>query len=74
MGIEQPLTSSERSARRRAALRARGLRPRTFWLPDRDDPAFKAQVAAACREVNRAMAETDDMAFIEAVRYWPPYE
>ena len=74
MGAERPLTSTERSARRRASLRAQGLRSRTFWLPDRDDPAFKAQAAAACLAVNQLMAGSDDMAFIDAVRYWPADE
>ena len=43
MGFEKPLTGAERVARRRAALRAQGLRPRTFWLPDPNSEAFKEQ-------------------------------
>lgn len=72
MGAERPLTNTERSARRRAALRERGLKPRTFWLPDFSNPEFKKRAEDACRRVNRFMADADDMAFVQAIQYWPP--
>ena len=50
MGFEKPLTGAERVARRRAALRAQGLRPRTFWLPDSSTTEFKER---ARRDVER---------------------
>ena len=40
MGKHEPLTNAERAARRRAKLRSLGLRPKQFWLPDANDPAF----------------------------------
>lgn len=48
MGAEHPLTSTERSARRRAGLRARGLKPRTFWLPDVRSPEFQESARQDC--------------------------
>ncbi len=41
MNVQRPLTGAERVARRRAALRAQGLRPRTFWVPDRNSEAWQ---------------------------------
>jgi len=35
------MTGAQRVARRRAALRAQGLKPRTFWLPDRSSETWK---------------------------------
>lgn len=61
----------DRAARRRAALRARGLRPRENWVPDLRDPKVQAEICEGCRRINQVMAESDDMAFIEAVQYWP---
>ena len=47
MGAEHPLSSTERSRQRRAALRARGLRPRTAWLPDAGAPEVQQDVRRA---------------------------
>lgn len=46
MGKHQNLTGAQRVARRRAALRAQGLRPKQFWLPDLRDPAILADIKA----------------------------
>ncbi len=48
MGYEPPLTGAQRVAKRRAALRAQGLRPKTFWLPDTRTPEFKEQARLFC--------------------------
>lgn len=61
MGAEPPLTSTERSRRRRAALRAQGLRPVTFWLPDTSTPEFKAQAARACAAIDRQWNEDKEL-------------
>ena len=68
MGFEKPMTGAERVAKRRAALRAQGLRPRTFWLPDPNNESFKAQ---AERDVARTWEleshDAEAMAFVEAI-------
>jgi Protein of unknown function (DUF3018) len=68
MGFEKPLTGAQRVAKRRAALRAQGLRPRTFWLPDTQTDAFRER---ARRDVARSWElvdhDADAMAFIEAI-------
>lgn len=56
MGKHEPLTSAERAGRRRAKLRAMGLRPKQFWLPDVNDPAF---ITEAKRQ-SRLVAESPD--------------
>ena len=61
MGAELPLTSTERSARRRAKLRAQGLRPRTFWLPDTSTPEFKAAAARECAAMDRQWAADKEL-------------
>lgn len=65
MGAELPLTSTERSARRRAKLRAAGLRPRTFWLPDTSTPDFRNKALRSAGWLwDRATDEAHAMAWI----------
>lgn len=68
MNIQRPLTGAERVARRRATLRAQGLRPRTFWLPD---PLIEANREQARRDVERLWAleseDAESMAWAQAM-------
>ncbi len=58
-----PRTSSrDRIARHRAAQRERGLRPVVLWLPDEQDPAYRARIADECRQLARLTAEEDAVA------------
>ena len=53
-------TSAERVAKRRAALRAQGLRPIQIWVPDTRAPGFAeecARQAAIADTANRADPE-----------------
>ena len=53
-------TSAERVAKRRAALRAQGLRPIQIWVPDTRAPGFAeeyARQAAIADAANRADPE-----------------
>ena len=67
MGAELPLTSTERSARRRAALRAKGLRPVTFWLPDTSSAEFKAEAARVTAAIDAAADDAEMWAWIDAI-------
>ena len=40
-----------RATRFRDRQRAKGLRPATIWIPDIRDPAYRARLDAACREL-----------------------
>lgn len=66
MGYEKPKSSAERVAKRRAVLRARGLRPRTFWLPDTRTAEFKEQ-ARQMVEWLWANQDEEALAFAEAM-------
>ena len=72
MAKPERISSRERVAKRRAAMRAQGLRPRQIWLPDTSDPTFRAQLRAEGEAISKAESFEDDMAFVEAVQYWPP--
>lgn len=68
MNYRAPMTGAERVAKRRAALRAQGLRPRTFWLPDTRTPEFREQARKSCEWLwERASEEKEAIAFIEAM-------
>ncbi|WP_375402793.1 antitoxin MazE-like protein [uncultured Sphingomonas sp.] len=63
MGAERPLTKDER-----AALRARGLRPRTFWLPDANSPEFLENARLDCEYLWRSVPDdVEAMAWAEAM-------
>jgi ABC-type branched-subunit amino acid transport system substrate-binding protein len=51
------MTGAERARRWRAAMRAKGLRPRTFWLPDASTPEFKEQARRDCEGLRRWYSE-----------------
>ena len=55
-----PSTSAQRVAKRRAALRAQGLRPIQIWVPDTRAPGFAEECerqAAIADAANRADPE-----------------
>ena len=55
MEAAMPTPVSERVQKRRAALRAAGLRPVQIWVPDTRHPGF----AAECRRQAALVAEAD---------------
>lgn len=68
MGMERPMTTAERVAKRRAALRAQGLRPKTFWLPDTTTAAFQEEVRQTREWLwARVPDDRDAMAFVGAM-------
>jgi hypothetical protein len=52
-------SSRDRIARHRAGQRRRGLRPVVLWLPDVNDPAYRAQLADECRRLARLTREEE---------------
>ena len=53
--MSKPLSRAERVARRRAKLRAAGLRPVQKWLPDTRDPGFVEE----CRRQSRLIPDSE---------------
>jgi hypothetical protein len=66
-------TATTRAARFRDRQRAKGLRPATIWIPDIREPAYRARLDAACRELAAlpaAEAEADAAAGLaDAFKY-----
>lgn len=67
MGIHNTLTGAQRTARYRAAKRAKGLRLKQFWLPDLSDPEVREKVRQSVAEINRRDRESGIMEEIEAM-------
>ncbi|MEZ5218459.1 MAG: antitoxin MazE family protein [Ilumatobacteraceae bacterium] len=51
----------------RDRLRAQGLRPVQFWVPDVRSPEFVQQARAQSLAVRASHHESDDQAFIDAL-------
>jgi dienelactone hydrolase len=49
--MEARTSSRDRIARYRAAQKQRGLRPVVLWLPDINDPGYRARIADECRRL-----------------------
>jgi hypothetical protein len=63
--MADPKTATTRAARFRDCQRGKGLRPATIWILDIRDPACRARLDAACRELAAlpaAEAEADTAA------------
>ncbi len=59
------MTGAERVAKRRAALRAQGLRPKTIWVPDTRTLEFKQKALRSAGWLwDRATDEAHAMAWI----------
>jgi hypothetical protein len=71
-------TARTRAVKFRDRQRAKGLRPATIWIPDIRDPAYRARLDAACRELAAlasAEAEADAAAGLaDAFKYMPGWD
>ncbi len=72
MNKPEPMSTRARVAKRRAALRAQGLRPKQVWVPDLRDPEIRQKIHEACQRIAASPLRGEDIAFAEAVQYWPP--
>ena len=62
-----PKPSRDKVRAHRERMRAQGLRPVVFWLPDTDDPAFIAEAHRQSLVVANSPSEADDQAFIDSL-------
>lgn len=53
----RPSPSRDRAARYRATQRKQGLRPVVLWLPDVNDPGYRARLADECRQLAQLTAD-----------------
>lgn len=72
MNKPEPVPARERVAKRRAALRARGLKPKQFWVLDLENPEVRREVQEACERISSSPHREADLQFVEAIQYWPP--
>jgi Protein of unknown function (DUF3018) len=79
MGMHEKLTGAQRTARYRAAKRAKGLRLKQIWVPDLNNPEVRARIAHEVQEMNRRDRESGIMEEIDALAdevlaSLPPYD
>ena len=67
MGKHENLTGAERVARRRARLRAQGLRPKQFWVADLRDPKVRAEIDHAVAAIGASDERNGVMGWIESL-------
>jgi Protein of unknown function (DUF3018) len=60
-------TSRDRVRAHRATLRAQGLRPIQFWVPDVNSPEFKAEARRQSLAANASMHAAADQDWVDAV-------
>jgi hypothetical protein len=66
----KPKSARERMAARRARLRAQGLRPVQFWVPDTRDPKVRADLRRQGELLARHPENDDIDRWIEAAIDW----
>lgn len=66
----QKKAAREKVRAHRARLRAQGLRPIQFWVPDVRSPEFLAEAKRQCLSLNASAQDKEDMDFIEAISDW----
>ena len=62
-----PSTSALRVKQHRESLRAKGLRPIQFWLPDTRDPKFIAECRRQSRSLMDDPAEKEILDWMEKI-------
>ena len=67
MGVHEPMTGAQRQARHRAAMRAKGLRPRQIWIPDLSNPRVRAEIERSAAAINRSDRESGIMRYLETL-------
>ena len=60
----------EKARAYRARMRAKGLKPVQFWLPDVNSPEFIAEAHRTSVLLTQSPTEEEDQAFIEAISIW----
>jgi len=66
-GTSKCIPSRDKVRAHRKRLRARGLRPIQFWLPDTRSAAFAAEAHRQSQMVARVQSSREDQEFIDAI-------
>jgi hypothetical protein len=70
MGKHERISSRDRVAKRRAALRAQGLRPKQIWVRDSKAPGFWEEAARQARLIAASPHEAEDQAWVDEITDW----
>ena len=70
----RPKTARERMSARRKRLRAQGLRPVQYWVPDLRDPRVRADLRRQGELLARHPENTEIDAWIEANYDWDEWK
>ena len=62
-----PLSTREKVKAHRERLRAQGLRPIQFWVPDVHSPEFAAEAHRQSLLVAQSEQEKDDQDFVDSI-------
>jgi len=62
--------SRDKVRQHRERLRAQGLRPVQFWVPDTRTESFQAEARRQALAVAASQSEQADQAFVDAVSDW----
>jgi hypothetical protein len=71
MSTASSSTSRDKVRQHRERLRAHGLRPVQFWVPDTRSDAFRAEAQRQALGIAASTAEPIDQALVDAVSDWP---
>lgn len=63
--------SRDKVRQHRERLRAQGLRPVQFWVPDTRSEAFRTEARRQAQAIAASAAEREDQAFVDAISEWP---
>ena len=63
----KPRSSRDKVRAHRAKLRAQGLRPIQFWVPDVNSPEFAAEAHRQSMLAAQSPRAEEDMAFLESL-------
>lgn len=72
MASRTPKSSRINVRAHRDRLRAKGLRPIQFWVPDVRSPAFLAEARRQCLAVAASSYAAEDQAFVDSISAWSP--
>lgn len=62
-----PHSSAHKVRRHRERLRAQGLKPVQFWVPDMNDPKVVEGLRRQMRSIAQSEQEKDDLALIDSL-------
>jgi hypothetical protein len=70
----KPTSSRDKVRRHRAKLRAQGLRPVQFWVPDVNSPEFAAEAHRQSLAIANSPYEKEDQDWVDSVSWFTTWK